>query len=87
MRVVDDTLAAPERPHGLAVLHEDHFADLATAQVGRADARRAERAVVRSAAYRATPHRFVKQTPVPAALPAAAWINRPAPPPPAPAAE
>jgi putative transposase len=47
---------------------------------GRAAARRAQRAMVLTAAYQATPHRFVNQPPVPAALPTAAWINPPAPP-------
>ena len=51
---------------------------------GRADARRAQRAVVLTAAYQATPHRVVNQPPVPAALPTAAWINPPVPPPTAP---
>ncbi len=51
---------------------------------GHADARRAQRAVVLTAAYQATPHRFVNHPPVPAALPTAAWINPPAPPPTAP---
>ena len=54
---------------------------------GRAAARRAQRAVVLTAACQATPHRFVNHPPVPAALPTAAWINPPAPPPPAPAAQ
>ncbi len=54
---------------------------------GRADARRAQRAVVLTAAYQATPDRFVNNPPVPAALPTAAWINPPAPPPTAPAAQ
>jgi len=44
---------------------------------GRADARRAQRAMVLTAGYPASPYRFVNQPPVPAALPTAAWINPP----------
>jgi len=54
---------------------------------GRAAACRAQRAVELTAAYQATPHRFVNKPPVPAALPTAAWINPPAAPPTAPAAQ
>lgn len=42
-----------------------------------AEERRAQRAAVLRAAYRATPERFVRQLPVPPALPTAAWINPP----------
>ncbi len=44
---------------------------------GRAEQRRAERAVVLEAAHRAHPERFVLGTPVPPPLPTAAWINKP----------
>jgi len=54
---------------------------------GRSDARRAQRAVVLTADYQATPDRFVNTPPVPAALPTAACINPPSPPPTAPAAQ
>ena len=42
-----------------------------------AEARRNQRAAVLRAAYQATPERFVRQLPVPPALPTAAWINPP----------
>jgi putative transposase len=44
---------------------------------GLAEERRNGRAAVLLAAYQATPERFVRQLPVPPALPAAAWINPP----------
>ena len=54
---------------GLHTPHDVHF--------GLAEARRAARATVLAAAYAARPERFVRHHPVPAALPAAAWINPP----------
>lgn len=44
---------------------------------GRAAALHVERARVLSAAYAASPERFVRGVPAPPALPTAAWINRP----------
>jgi putative transposase len=44
---------------------------------GRAEAVRAARADVLSAAYARNPDRFVNEPPEPAALPTAAWINKP----------
>jgi putative transposase len=44
---------------------------------GRAEAIHADRARVLSAAYAATPERFVRRPPRPPALPTAAWINKP----------
>jgi putative transposase len=44
---------------------------------GLAEERRNQRAAVLRAAYQATPERFVRQLPVPPALPSAAWINPP----------
>ena len=44
---------------------------------GRAEAIHADRARVLSAAYVATPERFVRRPPRPPALPTAAWINKP----------
>jgi len=44
---------------------------------GRAEAVRATRADVLSAAYARNPDRFVNKPPEPAALPTAAWINKP----------
>jgi putative transposase len=44
---------------------------------GRGEQRRAERARVLEAAYAAHPERFVLRPPTPAALPTAAWINKP----------
>jgi putative transposase len=44
---------------------------------GRAEQRRANRALVLDAAHRAHPERFVLGTPVPPPLPVAAWINKP----------
>jgi putative transposase len=45
---------------------------------GQAKALHAERSRVLEAAYAATPERFVRRPPRPPALPAAAWINKPA---------
>jgi len=45
---------------------------------GQAKALHAERQRVLSAAYAATPERFVRRPPRPPALPTAAWINKPA---------
>ena len=61
------------RHRGLA-LHTPH-----DVHHGLATARRAARAHVLTAAYAATPHRFVNQPPTPARLPTAAWINPPKP--------
>jgi putative transposase len=44
---------------------------------GRAEIVRTVRAEVLNAAYARNPERFVNKPPEPAALPAAAWINRP----------
>jgi putative transposase len=44
---------------------------------GLAEERRSQRAAVLRAAYEARPERFVRQLPVPPALPSAAWINPP----------
>jgi putative transposase len=44
---------------------------------GRAEERHASRIVVLEAAHRAHPERFVAGTPIPPALPTAAWINKP----------
>ena len=44
---------------------------------GRAELVRSRRAEVLSAAYASHPERFVRQHPVPPALPEAAWINKP----------
>jgi putative transposase len=46
---------------------------------GRAEQRRVERTRVLEAAHAAHPERFVGGTPVPPALPTAAWINKPKP--------
>src|SRR5690606_22879755 len=54
---------------GLLTPHDVHY--------GLAERRRAERAQVLQAAYAAMPERFVRQVPVPPALPTAAWINPP----------
>jgi len=64
---------------GLHTPHDVHFR-LATA-------RNAQRAVVLSTAYAATPERFVHRPPTPAPLPTAAWINPPKPPASVPAAQ
>jgi putative transposase len=50
----------------------------ADVHTGRAEAVRAQRAAVLAAAYAAHPERFVHRPPAPPALPAPAWINRPA---------
>lgn len=44
---------------------------------GRGEQRREARSLVLAAAHRAHPERFVGGTPVPPALPTAAWINKP----------
>ncbi|MGH3811613.1 MAG: hypothetical protein ACRDUV_04030 [Pseudonocardiaceae bacterium] len=44
---------------------------------GHAEDVREARAQVLTAAYVATPERFVRKAPEPPALPGAAWINRP----------
>jgi putative transposase len=44
---------------------------------GRAGDRHASRTIVLEAAHRAHPERFVAGTPIPPALPTAAWINKP----------
>ena len=54
---------------GLLTPHDVHF--------GLAEQRRADRARVLQAAYAITPERFVRQPPLPPALPSAAWINPP----------
>ncbi|CAN5489789.1 IS3 family transposase [soil metagenome] len=54
---------------GLHTPHDVHF--------GLAEAKRAARALVLTAAYAATPERFVNRPPTPATLPTAAWINPP----------
>ncbi len=55
----------------------------ATVHHGHAEQTHAARAVVLDAAYAATPARFVRQPPIPPALPGPAWINKPAENPPA----
>jgi putative transposase len=50
---------------------------------GRADQAQLERARVLREAYATHPERFVRQAPVPPALPGPAWINKPAEVPPA----
>jgi putative transposase len=54
---------------GLHTPHDVHF--------GLAAARRAQRALVLTAAFAVTPERFVRHPPTPARLPTAAWINPP----------
>ena len=54
---------------GLHTPHDVHYL--------LASARRAKRALVLTAAYTATPERFVRRAPAPAALPTAVWINPP----------
>jgi putative transposase len=49
----------------------------ATVHHGRATKLHAERARVLTAAYAATPERFVRRPPTPPQLPTAAWINKP----------
>jgi putative transposase len=51
----------------------------ASVHFGTAGEVRAERAKILDAAYAAHPERFVNKAPVPPALPAAAWINKPKP--------
>ncbi len=50
----------------------------ATVHHGHAEQTHAARATVLDAAYAATPARFVRQPPIPPALPGPAWINKPA---------
>jgi putative transposase len=54
---------------GLHTPHDVHF--------GLAAARQSARAMVLANAYAAKPERFVRQVPLPPALPSAAWINPP----------
>ena len=54
---------------GLHTPHDVHYL--------LASARRAKRALVLTAAYTATPERFVRRAPAPVALPTAVWINPP----------
>ena len=54
---------------GLHTPHDVHH--------GLAEAKRAQRAGVLTAAYTARPERFVRRAPTPALLPVAAWINPP----------
>ena len=54
---------------GLHTPHDVHY--------GLAEARRAQRALILSAAYAARPDRFVRHPPIPASLPTAVWINPP----------
>ena len=61
-----------EHRHSALGLHTPH--DI---HVGLAQARRAQRARVLTAAFAATPERFVRRPPTPAPLPTAAWINPP----------
>ncbi len=44
---------------------------------GQVEQTHAARSAVLEAAYTARPERFVRQPPRPAALPTAAWINKP----------
>jgi hypothetical protein len=44
---------------------------------GRAEVVQLDRARVLQAAYAAHPERFVRQAPLPPALPGPAWINKP----------
>ena len=62
--------------------HEHHHSALglltpADVHSGHAAAKRAQRATVLAQAYGQHPERFVRGTPQPAALPMAAWINKP----------
>ena len=50
----------------------------ADVHLGRADARRSERAAVLAAAYQAHPERFPHGPPAPAPVPTEVWINKPA---------
>lgn len=61
-----------EHRHSGLGLHTPHDVPF-----GLADAKRAARAVVLTAAYAATPERFVNRPPTPALLPTATWINPP----------
>ena len=61
-----------EHRHGGLGLHTPH-----DVHYGLAEARRAQRALVRSAAYAARPDRFVHHPPMPAPLPTAVWKNPP----------
>ena len=49
----------------------------ATVHHGRAEQTHAQRAGVLDAAYARTPERFVRHSPTPPPVPAAAWINKP----------
>src|SRR5688500_5577232 len=49
----------------------------ATVHHGRAQALHADRARILDAAYQANPERFVRRSPTPPPIPAAAWINKP----------
>ena len=64
----------PAHRHAALGLHTPH-----DVHHGLATARREARARVLTAAYAATPNRFVNQPPTPALLPTAAWINPPQP--------
>ena len=62
--------------------YQHHHSDLgfhtpADVHFGRAGLAQLERARVLQEAYAAHPERFVRQTPVPPALPGPAWINKP----------
>jgi putative transposase len=62
--------------------HQHHHASLglhtpADVHFGRAALLQLERARVLQAAYAAHPERFVRQAPIPPALPGPAWINKP----------
>ena len=57
------------RSLGLHTPHDVHH--------GLTAARRAQRAVVLTAAYAPTTERFVRRPPIPATLPIAVWINPP----------
>ena len=61
----------PHRHSGLG------FHTPADVHFGRAEGIQVERARVLQAAYAAHPERFVRQAPVPPALPGPAWINKP----------
>jgi putative transposase len=61
-----------EHRHSGLALHTPH-----DVHFGLAEARRAHRALVLTAAFAVTPERFVRRPPTPAPLPTAAWINPP----------
>jgi putative transposase len=61
-----------EHRHSSLALHTPH-----NVHFGLAEALRAHRAKVLATAYGANPERFVRRPPMPAPLPAAAWINPP----------